>query len=125
MRFPRMTLRRWMVVVAFVSLCLGWFVWASTHPGRAFDPVAWKDPVQVEQGVRLSMADRLVAWHTLAGKTREQVLDLLGEPASRRAAGELIYYLGPERGFISIDSEWLSLLFGPDGRVAHSFIWRD
>jgi hypothetical protein len=125
MRLPRMTIRRWMAVVAVVALCLGWVVWVYRYPGRAFEPIAWKDPNRAEQGVRLSMADRIVAWNSLGGKTREEVLDLLGQPASGGTGGELTYYLGPERGFISIDSEWLSLKFGPDGRVVRSYIWRD
>jgi hypothetical protein len=114
-----------MAVIVVVALCLGFVVWLYKYPGRAFDPIAWKDPNGVKQGIRLGMADRLVAWNTLVGKTREEVLQRLGQPENGELVQELTYYLGPERGFISIDSEWLSLQFGPDGRVVRSYIWSD
>jgi hypothetical protein len=96
-------------------------------PGRAFDPVAWQDEARVQEGVRLGMADRLVARGTLLGKTRAEVLELLGEPSARGylAASDLRYWLGPERGFFSIDSEWLVVRLGADGRVNDNFIVPD
>ena len=65
------------------------------------------------------MADRLVAWRTLLGKTRQQALDLLGKPSDEGyfRDWDLVYWLGPERGFISIDSEWLVVRLGKDDRV--------
>jgi hypothetical protein len=73
------------------------------------------------------MADRILAWGTLRGKSRSQVIKLLGEPPETGyfRKWELVYYLGPERGFISIDSEWLVLRFGRDGRVAEERIVTD
>jgi len=81
MRLPRMTTRQWMVAVAVVALLLGWVVWSRRPLGVPLDPVAWRDPVRVRQGVRLEMADRIVGWGTLRGKTRQQVVELLGEPS--------------------------------------------
>jgi hypothetical protein len=38
---------------------------------------------------------------------------------------QIVYWLGPERGFISIDSEWLAIWIGPDQRVTDARIVRD
>lgn len=32
---------------------------------------------------------------------------------------------GAERGFVAIDSEWLLLMLGPDGKVAQASVVRD
>lgn len=65
------------------------------------------------------MADDLVKKRKLIGLSRPEVVALLGEPSKTEYFKEfdLVYYLGPERGFISIDSEWLVLKLGHDGRV--------
>jgi len=55
------------------------------------------------------MADDLVENKKLLGLTRQEVAARLGErPKTEYFKNfDLVYYLGPERGFISIDSEWL------------------
>jgi hypothetical protein len=102
-------------------------IWRLWFPGRAFDPVAWQDEAQVRQEVRLGMADRLVAQGTLHGKTRTEVVEMLGEPPLTEyfRDWDLVYWLGPERGFIRIDSEWLVIRLSPDGRVSEYRIVRD
>jgi hypothetical protein len=115
------------LVAILVALSLGWFVWRLRNPGRAFDPVAWHDAVQVRQGARLEMADRLVSQGTLRGKTRSEVVKLLGVPSDEGyfRQWDLVYWLGPERDYFSIDSEWLVLRLGRDGRVTEYRIVRD
>jgi hypothetical protein len=53
------------------------------------------------------------------GLTRQEVIALLGEPRRTEYFKEfdIVYYLGPQRGFMGIDSEWLVLKLNPDGRV--------
>jgi outer membrane protein assembly factor BamE (lipoprotein component of BamABCDE complex) len=81
----------------------------------------------VKQGVRLRMADRLIARQMLLGKTRGQVVEMLGEPTSTAyfRDWDMVYWLGPERGFFRIDSEWLVLKLGANGRVVENRIVRD
>jgi outer membrane protein assembly factor BamE (lipoprotein component of BamABCDE complex) len=121
--------RKWLVAIAVTAcaLVVAFTVWRLWFPGRAFDPVAWRDDNQVQQGVRLAMADRLVARRTLQGKTRAEVLELLGEPTptGRFHDWDLVYWLGPERSYFSIDSEWLVVRFAPDGRATEYGIVRD
>ena len=111
--------------LAAVALFAGgsWFVFRR---GRHFDSSLWGNS-QTPASVRLRMADDLVENKKLIGLTRQEVVARLGEPPKTEYFKEfdLVYYLGPERGFISIDSEWLVLKLGPDGRVVRATIVRD
>jgi hypothetical protein len=105
-------------------------VWSIEQPRRErcrgrerFDALAWHagsvravDP----RGVRGCMVDDLLARHDLRGWPRARVTDLLGAPDSTGyfRQYDLVYWLGPERGAISIDSEWLVLKLDGAGRVA-------
>lgn len=78
---------------------------------------------------RLCMVDHLVSGGRLDGLTRSEVVELLGPPHYGSHLGgvtyDMNYYLGPERGFIRIDSEWLCIAFGENGKVSRSWIERD
>jgi hypothetical protein len=96
---------------------------------REFEPVAWR---RKERGnamwpARLAMVDDLLARHPLRGLSRDSVEQLLGPRDSTDYFQEwdLVYWLGPERGFLRIDSEWLVLNLGLDGRVTDYRIVRD
>ena len=119
--------RRLVVALGAPAVVAGLLLWPLWFPGRAFDPNAWRDENKVQQGVRLGMADRLTARGTLVGKTRAEVVELLGEPPETGyfADWDLVYWLGPERGYFSIDSEWLVVRLGADGRVVDNRIVRD
>lgn len=73
------------------------------------------------------MADDLVENKKLIGLTRQEVLARLDEPPKTEYFKNfnLVYYLGPERGFMGIDSEWLVLKLGPEGRVVKATIAHD
>ena len=45
---------------------------------------------------------------------------MLGEPPKTNyfSDWDVVYWLGPERGLAGIDSEWLIVRIGEDGRVA-------
>jgi hypothetical protein len=88
---------------------------------RAFAKAAWQDSALVygALAVRGCMVDDLLSQRRFRGVARDEVVALLGEP--RRTAYfneyDLVYWLGPERGFISIDSEWLVFRLDAAGRV--------
>ncbi len=127
MHLLRFRIRTLMIAVAIVGLGVGWLVWRIRNPGRPFDPVAWQHDSEGYLGIRQAMADRLLASHSLEGKTRQEVIDMLGEPLNTGLpiTWGLTYYLGPERSFISIDSECLVMRLGRDGRVKSAHIHRD
>src|SRR5690606_10909744 len=63
---------------------------------------------------RVKMVNDLFRKHTLASHSKDQVVELLGpdtENAYFKKIDNMVYYLGPERGLISIDSEWLVIEF--------------
>jgi len=120
--------KRWLIVAFAASAIIAVIlVYRVRFIGSRFDSVVWRDETQLRRGVRLEMADRLIARGTLNGRTRSEVVDLLGEPPPTEYFAEwnLVYWLGPERGFISIDSEWLVLRLGKAGRVVEVRIVRD
>ncbi|QGQ45941.1 hypothetical protein [Metabacillus sediminilitoris] len=56
------------------------------------------------------MVDDLMNDFELNGKTKEEVMSLLGAPSETeyfKEENNMVYYLGYERGLVSIDSEWL------------------
>jgi hypothetical protein len=94
-----------LIAAVLAVFALGWVGWRLLDHGGRFDPVAWSDPARMRQGVRLAMADRFIARRTLQGMTRSEVIKRLGEPSDEGYFKEwdLVYWLGPERGFMSVD----------------------
>lgn len=102
----------------------------STRP-TAFDRQVWLDGARVafsQEAPRLRMADGLLRDGRLIGMTRAQVDALLGPQTTTgnfRPEYDYVYWLGAERGYISIDSEWLVLKLGPGGKVTQARLVRD
>jgi len=73
------------------------------------------------------MVDDLVRQNRLIGMQRSDVLRLLGEPTRTEYFREynLVYWLGPERGLFSIDSEWLVMRIDSSGRVTEAKLVTD
>jgi outer membrane protein assembly factor BamE (lipoprotein component of BamABCDE complex) len=98
-------------------------------PRISFDSATWKRSVteNTQEPVRLQMVDDLLHQHQLRGMTREEVVSLLGTPPKTDYFRDydFVYWLGPERSYISIDSEWLAIKFGEDGRVRKASVVRD
>jgi hypothetical protein len=116
------------ILVAAVTLAA-----CRTQPGslpKSFDSQKWKEgeaAPHTTSAPRLQMADDLVASRALRGLRRDAVVALLGPPTrtDKWRNWDLVYWLGAERSYISIDSEWLVLRAGPDGRVNEAKIVRD
>lgn len=87
--------------------------------------------MKLDQSVRWKlrhrMADWLVSSKQLIGKSRKEVVAMLGEPPSTNYFNgwSMVYNLGAERGYISIDSEWLLLRIGETGLVTEAPVGRD
>ena len=83
----------------------------------SFESTAWKQAGEDwDNPVRLRMVDDLLDEHELKGMSKERIIELLGEPPETEYFREydFVYWLGPERGFIRIDSEWLVIKFEND-----------
>jgi hypothetical protein len=92
---------------------------------------AWWHAADYDPNDRFSkrhrMSDWLVMTGALVGLRRDEVLAKLGPPPSTDKFTDynLVYHLGFERGFISIDSEWLVMRLSPSGIVTEVEVIRD
>ena len=113
--------RRWIPLMAFagaqllgVGLLMGVLfgkpVVTDYASRTAFDSTRWKAENRLDaEGVRVRMVDDLLRTQKLVGMSRAQLENLLGVPPVTEYFREYdyVYWLGPERGLFSIDSEWL------------------
>ena len=89
----------------------------------AFDERVWRDK-SADAGddwpTRLRMVDSLMDRRFLDGRTQPQVVELLGpaDETSKWRDWDLVYHLGPERGLVRIDSEWLVIRLDSSRTVA-------
>lgn len=69
---------------------------------------------------RVYMVDDLLSKYHLSEMSKEEITVLLGEPTSTEyfsPDNKLVYVLGPERGFMSIDYEWLLIILDEKEKV--------
>ena len=112
--------------IAFIAVAAGAY-WHVTRGPTEFQRSVWLQGETTSGSPRLRMADGLLRSEILLGKSRTEIETMLGPPTSTdkfRDSG-LVYWLGPERGFISIDSEWLTLDFDQTGKVRDARIVAD
>lgn len=112
------------------------FVWTFFCPDLReyfnripFDSATWKDPTLVHSSgapVRIRMVDDLLWRYRLVGMSRSKIDELLGPPTQTGYFGayDYVYWLGPERSYFSIDSEWLVIKIR-NGRVVEAHIASD
>lgn len=114
--FATMTLVIGTAVCIFIVLPM----W-NERPLR-FEPGLWKSAPRLDspESVRLRMVDSLLSSSLLSGRTRSEVESLIGPPDTTTYFREfdMVYQLGPERSFFSIDSEWLVIRLDASGRVS-------
>lgn len=114
--------------VALASIAIAVRVYRHVaHGPIEFDRTVWVQNGTDSASLRLRMADGLLRSKGLLGKSRAEIAALLGPPTStdRFTDADLIYLLGPERGFIAIDSEWLTLRLDGAGNVRDARIVTD
>ena len=129
----KMGRRKVLIAVAVFAGVLGVAAVAYSPPSQhplAFDAAVWAQGEQVpfsSDAPRLRMADGLVASGVLIGKTRMDVEAMLGPPTktNKFKSYDLVYWLEGERGYISIDSEWLVVRFANVGTAREVRIVRD
>ncbi|MGD8191228.1 hypothetical protein ACQCN2_14710 [Brevibacillus ginsengisoli] len=75
---------------------------------------------RTEQDKRVFMVDDLLQRHNLSGMNRQAIYELLGNPSETEYFKEkdnIVYWLGPGRGLVGIDNEWLVIWFDANDRV--------
>lgn len=116
------------IISFFLLLIVGVIIYINITKIR-FDSSTWKQMGQLNQASypRLEMAEDLIRDRTLYGKTKEEVIELLGKPSDDGyfKTYDLVYWLGPERGWFSVDSEWLLIQLDDSERVIKYELGRD
>ena len=115
------------IVLALVTFSI-WIAFEFRYlPIRSFDSENWREAPQASNSPRLHMVDSLIASGRLDGLSREDVLALLGSPTdtSYFSDWDAVYWLGQERGLLSLDSEWLVIRFDGTGQVLEYRLVRD
>ena len=97
----------WLRYVGLAALTLGMvFLGVKYKCEHTFTTSRWLNYPEE----RVKIVDDLFRKQALVGLSKDKVIDLLGpetENAYFKEPGNMVYYLGPERGLISVDSEWL------------------
>ena len=95
---------------------------------KDFDSIVWKKSIihNLKNPVRIYMVDDLLKKYKLVGMNKNEIDSLLGVAPETEYFKEYdyVYWLGPERSWIRIDSEWLCLKF-KNNKVIEAKILRD
>ncbi|MCI0330248.1 MAG: hypothetical protein L0196_04755 [candidate division Zixibacteria bacterium] len=116
-------------ILVFFGYVFYWYKAEDYLQRRAFVSSEWKDEEAARKPPypRLRMVDDLLSREKFIGKAHAEVISLLGEPPKTEYFSEydLVYWLGPERSFISIDSEWLIMKLDLSGKVIECALTTD
>ncbi|MEP6265634.1 MAG: hypothetical protein ABJ057_12820 [Erythrobacter sp.] len=116
------------VIIILFGVASIWMAFQFGYlPRNSFDAGQWKQAEADNDNPRVAMVDSLIASGVLDRKTRSEVLDLLGPATDTNyfSDWDTVYWLGRERGFIRIDSEWLVLRFDEEGKISEYKLVRD
>lgn len=80
---------------------------------KTFVSAEWKTHLDDRNPIKLQMVHNMLSRHQLIGMSIKDVDELLGKPpkSSYFRDYDYVYWLGPERNFAGIDSEWLGIKF--------------
>ncbi len=126
---PMFLHRRWSARLLVPALCLLLMSCGNKFDGaHKFDPAQWK-AADCGSGVRLEMLPNLIDTERLVGRTRDEIITLLGEAAPTGfplgARGwDLVYCIGPSAGVFAMDNTWLFLRL-KDGTVTEHRTFED
>jgi hypothetical protein len=116
-------------IIAIAVVVFGVVTTYKVATRTKFDSSVWRDSTVAfrKPYPRLQMADDILRRKLLDGLTADSLVTLLGPrpKTSYFTDWDYVYWLGPERGFISIDSEWLVIDLGADGRVNRTTVVTD
>jgi hypothetical protein len=117
------------------ALNFGYIKWEESHDIK-FDRDLWMkgDRKKIYSATagsidapRIKMYRDLIQKGVLIGKTKPEILELLGESDDFpfRDPWGFNYWLGLQRGPMKMDSAWLAMRFDGDGRVAEVKMMQD
>mgnify|MGYP003623237673 FL=1 len=93
--------------------CIGIYIWlmiASYYPSHDFDQNKWKE----NKEIRYEYTDDIIDNKLLIGKTKREVIDMLGNEAHDISSDIWYYYVGYVPGIFGIDPDYLVVEFKDD-----------
>lgn len=88
-----------------------------------FSSEKWKNWIETENtsSLRWDMMNSLRNKHELKGKTKTEIIELLGEPIENKTSVNFIYYLGMAKH--GIDTGSLIIEFDENDLVVNYYVW--
>jgi hypothetical protein len=125
----RRPLITWTIVTAALAVvAFAISIWLTMTP-LPFDRTQWDATLNSRSDTtRHRMADGLVQSKGLVGKSRSEIVEMLGPPDTRTLWPELWdanYYIGPCRHIVGVDTEFLVLKFDDSGILTAAAITED
>jgi hypothetical protein len=116
-------------LAVFLAPIAAYALWAMTPPLplTQFDADRWRSVERSNDFARQEMVGSLIWSRQLEGMTRQEVERMLGPDCgcSYFSDWDLVYWMGNERSWLSLDSEWLVIRFDNSGRFAEYAIVTD
>lgn len=81
--------------ILLATMVVSFFVYINYYPHREFDKIAWDSDLHK----RYELMDDLITNNKLAGKSKAEVRQLLGEGSSEYESDNWSYYTGMKPGF--------------------------
>lgn len=134
MKFVRLVLKVifWVLGIALLGYVLLVCYLLFGHRTKSYDhkmpfeSSEWKAHLNDRDIAKQRMVEDLFSAHKLVGMSIKEVEELLGKPPKTGYFKDYdyVYWLGPERSVLGIDSEWLGIKFR-DGIVIKADILKD
>ncbi|NLR95082.1 hypothetical protein [Flammeovirga agarivorans] len=98
--------------IAYVGLICLWFISATYYPTNDFDKQVWESNPEK----RYEMSENIIDSKILIGKTKQEIIDLLGNDFYSYNDNHIAYELGFVPRLFNIDSDLLDVYF-ENGKV--------
>jgi hypothetical protein len=93
--------------ILYVMIITLWIFSISYYPKEKFDTIKWHENTEE----RYKMSAYIIENKILIGKTKEEIIKLLGNDYHKREKDSIGYYLGFVPGLFSIDPDVLIIYF--------------
>ncbi len=113
------------ILLVLIAMASATFLFTS-QSGEAqmaikFDKKIWTDDKSIYDtpNIRLQMIDDVISNQLAVGKSRDEVIEILGKPTDTPYFKDydLVYWLGDEKSLINVDSAWLVIKLDDQGNV--------
>ena len=98
--------------LAYVGMIVIWMMSVSYYPTKKFNKAEWDTNIEG----RYTMSKNIIKSEMLIGKTKEEVIEILGEEFSIYDEEHIAYYLGFVPSMLGIDPDVLDIYF-ENGKV--------